>query len=314
MSKKSKLIAKEFTSTVGRLVGGSVHEAIVEDFDGNPLTVKTGRNKGDETQRYSFCVAYPKAGKHWAESNELGALIWATGYEHMGDLAKRDDFSWKVKDGDDQRVNKRGRKNCENEGWPGNWVFVFSSSFAPDTCDSTGDNKIDPDMIKKGFYVQVRGSVVGNENDSNPGVYLNHNTVALTAYGPEIVSKNKLDPKKAGFGQNVVLPAGASTTPPPGMGSGATPPPPKAPNAAPPPPAAPAASLPPPPVVASVAVAPSSSFIAPPAAPVAPTPPAPTPPAAPVRTMTAKANGATYESFVAQGWTEAAMRAEGYLA
>lgn len=311
----SKIEAKEFTSDVGRLVGGSVSEAITEDFDGNPLTTKTGKNKGKETQRYSFGVAYPKNGQHWATGTALGALVWATGHEHMGALASRDDFSWKIQDGDSTKPNKRGNKPCDNEGWPGHWIFFFSSSFAPDCYDSTGDAPVDPELIKKGFFVQVKGSVVGNENDSNPGVYLNHGMVALTAYGAEIVSKNKPDPKKAGFGVGVQLPTGASTTPPPGMKSGATPPPPKAPNASPPPPAAPAANLPPPPVVTAppVSVAPAASFIAPPAAPVAPTPPAPTPPAAPVRTMTAKAGGATYESFVAQGWTEAAMRSEGYL-
>lgn len=30
--------------------------------------------------------------------------------------------------------------------------------------------------------------------------------------------------------------------------------------------------------------------------------------------MTAKANGATYESFIGAGWTEEQMRQQGYLA
>lgn len=46
-----------------------------------------------------------------------------------------------------------------------------------------------------------------------------------------------------------------------------------------------------------------------PAAPVAPV--APVAPAGPV--MTAKAAGATYESFITNGWTPEAMRAQGYL-
>jgi hypothetical protein len=49
----------------------------------------------------------------------------------------------------------------------------------------------------------------------------------------------------------------------------------------------------------------------PPAPPSAPTPPPA--PAAPVKQMTAKANGATYESFVASGWTDVQMIEQGYL-
>lgn len=50
-----------------------------------------------------------------------------------------------------------------------------------------------------------------------------------------------------------------------------------------------------------------------PAAPVpqAPTPPAP--PSAPAYTMTAKAAGATYEQFKANGWTDAMLVEQGYM-
>lgn len=50
-------------------------------------------------------------------------------------------------------------------------------------------------------------------------------------------------------------------------------------------------------------------------APAAPAPiaPPPAPPAAPVRTMTPKAAGATYESFISNGWTDALLIEHGYM-
>ena len=56
-------------------------------------------------------------------------------------------------------------------------------------------------------------------------------------------------------------------------------------------------------------VAPNPAFTAVPA-PVAPPPAAP---AAPVRQMTAKAAGATFESFIASGWNEGQLIEHGYM-
>lgn len=53
-------------------------------------------------------------------------------------------------------------------------------------------------------------------------------------------------------------------------------------------------------------------MMAPPAAP-APMAPPPAPPAAPVRTMTPKAAGATYESFISNGWNDAMLIEHGYM-
>lgn len=53
-------------------------------------------------------------------------------------------------------------------------------------------------------------------------------------------------------------------------------------------------------------------IMTPPAAP-APIAPPPAPPAAPIRTMTPKAAGATYESFITNGWTDALLIEHGYM-
>jgi hypothetical protein len=311
----SKIEAKTFTTPILRLVAGSIFEAVTEDFDGNPLTIKTGKDKGKETQRFNFGVAVPKVpGKHWADSTAAFLTdVWNVGHTHMGQLAQRDDFSWKVVDGDSTKVNKKNRKPADNEGWPGHWIVFFSSSYPPATYNADGSAPVPAESIKKGHYVQIAGSVIGNDNQSNPGVYINHSMVAHSGFGPEI--KTGPDPKAAGFGQGVQAPAGMSKAPVSGLPN--TPPPPaaplpgaSAPPPAAPPPAAPAAAAPP-----ATPVTPAPSFIAPPAANTAPPPPAaPAAPAAPpAKVMTAKANGATYESFIAGGWTDESMRANGYL-
>lgn len=81
------------------------------------------------------------------------------------------------------------------------------------------------------------------------------------------------------------------------------------------PPAAPGAA----PAYAA-APAPTPGYSAPPAAPAmpsAPVPPAPpaapVPAAAPAKVMTAKANGATYESFITNGWTDVMLVEHGYM-
>lgn len=60
------------------------------------------------------------------------------------------------------------------------------------------------------------------------------------------------------------------------------------------------------------APAPGGTPPAPPAAPVAP-PAAPAAPVAPAHTMTAKAAGVPYETFVQQGWTDQQLREQGYM-
>jgi hypothetical protein len=292
------LEAKQFTTPIGRLLGGSVSKANEKAFDGSPLTIKTGPNAGQPTQRYSFGVGFPKNGtSHWSQLGGFAADIWATGHAQMPNHAAHKDFSWKVHDGDSAEVNKKGNKPCENEGWPGHWVFFFSSSYPPNTYNGDGSKEVPAESIKNGHFVQVAGSVIGNESVGNPGVYLNHNMVAHSGFGPEI--KGGPDPSAAGFGKNVQAPAGMSAAPVGGLSTGA--PPVNRPPAPLPPPVAPPAPLPPP-----ITVVPSPSFIAPPPGV------APPPPAAPARVW--KEAGTTYEQYVAAGWNDDQMRATGKLA
>lgn len=278
-----------FTTPVGRLVRGSLYQGQDKDAEGNPLVVKTGVDKGKPRVDYFFALAIPKAGEqHWSQT-AWGAIVWQVGHTCWPNgQAQAPGFSWKIVDGDSAVPNKRGKKPCDQPGYKGHWILHFSSGFAPRIFNANGTAPVtEPGAVKLGYFIQVNASVDGNESATQPGVYLNHNMVAFSAYGEEIVLGP--DPTQAGFGQSP-LPAGASAAPIGAMPAGAVPPPVVAPPAAVPPP---------------VAVAPNPAFTA---------VPPPVAPAAPVRQMTAKANGFTYEQLIAAGWTDQTLVQHGMMA
>ncbi len=306
----------------GRMVYGSVNNA--QPKKNNDGTPKLDKN-GQPMLSFNFGVAFAKgAERHWAET-PWGALIWATGHaDWPNGEAQRTDFAWKVIDGDSQvpgkpHMGKPGRKPCDKEGFKGHWVVSFSSVQAPRAftmVEPSGQilgraRELQPHevaMVAPGHYIEVQGSTVGNKAQS-PGLYMNPSGICLRGFGTPIVSGPEVD--AGAFGQGAA-PVGMSTTLPQGM----------APQ---PPAAAPAASYIPPAPGAVAPVVPASvpapnlvpnpavlSVPGVPAAPVAAPPVPPAPPAA--RVMSAKAGGATYEQFVALGWTDAMMAAEGMFA
>lgn len=301
--------AVNFTSPVGRLVWGSLTKARDKDAEGKPLVIKTGPQAGQPRVDYGFGLAIPKGTEtHWATTH-WGKLIWEAGHAGFpGGQANAPTFAWKVTDGDSQIPNRKGVKPCTKEGYPGHWVLSYSSSYAPKTFNANGTEAIPAESIKNGYYVQVAGNVAANGSANQPGVYLNHQMVALSAYGAEIVSGP--DASQVGFGQGTTLPAGASATPVGGMaatGAAPTPPVPATPAAA-----APAAPVPP----AHGAAPPYNAILGAGAAAAAPAPPPPAAPPAPVaagRQMTAAANGLTYEQYIASGWNDDMLRANGLM-
>ena len=331
------------TSPVGRIVMGSLYDPSTTDAEGKPLVVKTGPNAGQPRVNYFFALAIPKGAEpHWAHT-PWGQQIWNVGNQAFPNAAQSPAFAWKIEDGDSQIPNKKGRKPCENEGWRGHWILKFSGGFAPKVYQQEGAGYVQvmqKDFCKPGYFVEVAFSVDGNGSQSQPGVYINHSMVCFRAYGPEITFGP--DVASAGFGA-APLPVGASMTPP----AGAIPMP-QAPAAAPaayappPLPGAPVGYAPPPvpagvPQIPGVAPAPlpQGGFAPMPSAPVpgapapipvmpnpgfvqvpppAPAPMAPPPaPVAPVRQMTAAAQGVTYEAYVAAGWSDAQLVQNGLM-
>ena len=222
------------TSPVGRIVMGSLYDPSTTDAEGKPLVVKTGPNAGQPRVNFFFALAIPKQGEpHWAHT-PWGQQIWNVGNQAFPNAAQSPAFAWKIEDGDSQIPNKKGRKPCDNEGWPGHWVVKFAGGFAPKVYQQEGAGYVQvmqKDFCRSGFFVEVAFSVEGNGSQSQPGVYLNHSMVCFRAYGQEITFGP--DVASAGFGA-APLPAGASMTPP----AGAIPMP-QAPAAVPPIPGAP---------------------------------------------------------------------------
>lgn len=303
--------AKTILTPVGRIVQGSLYKGNDKDAEGKPLVTKSGPNAGAARLDYYFAIAIPKiAGHtHWSQT-DWGQLIWATGRAAFPQAAQSPTFAWKVKDGDSTIPNRKGKRPCDQEGFPGHWILSFSSGFPPKIYNANGTQQIlEPDAVKPGYYVQVYGTLDGNGSTTQPGVYLNHNMVAFVAHGQEIYFGP--DASAVGFGQNVQLPPGASATPLPG-GFNPAPPVPGAPPAAPVYAAPPAAPVYAPPAIpqpaAPVYVAPNPAVLAPPV-PMAPV----APPAAPVRRMTAKAGGHSYETLIAGGWTDITLVQQGLM-
>lgn len=262
-------------------------------------------------------------------------------------------FSWKITDGDDATPNPEAnmRRNCDREGFPGHWVVRMSSGFATKIFDEQGTPLLTPGLVKRGFWIEAFCNVNSNENPQKPGIYINHQYVAYRAPGKEIVSGP--DPRAIGFGRAALpagvtaQPLGNSANMPampsaPGAqpavpgGMPAMPhmpamPAPGQPSGTPPmpgQPAMPGRAMPPMPgqqpmPPAQVAVQPQAAFLYPPGAGAAPPVPAaaaapmvPTvvcPLGAPPGHKMVNLNGARYEAFRAQGWTDVTMIQGGHM-
>lgn len=276
----------------GRLVQGDIYEPQTKDNAGNLLTHKRGPQAGQPRQQWFFGVAIPKAGEqHWSQT-AWGQVIWGVGHQFKPNAGNMRDFAWKITNGDDPQMHvDREGKPRERANFRGHWIVRMTSGFAPQVASLIGRSAPEydstPGLVYPGCYIQVQVAVDANEDHQKPGVYLNHRVVCLIGFGERIASAQQ-DVAAIGFGGPA--PAGAMQAPP---GVAAMP-------------VAPAVQVQPPAPAAQVP-APNPAFLQPPAAAVAP-------PAAPARVMTAKAGGASYEQFIAQGWNDDQLRAHGYMA
>lgn len=299
----------------GRFIQGNLYTMNEKDRDGKVRVIKEGPKAGTPSPQLYFAVAIPKKpGEATMWDTEWGKVLLTVAARDFPQFYQRPDFAWKVIDGDSPAINKEGKKWNDYPNFPGNWIVRFTSSFPVSHHTIVGRQPNDAvplpekDAIAPGFWIQVAFGVVGNGNQKNPGIYLNPTLVCLIGYDVRIV--NGPDPKSAGFGVGVTLPAGVSSTPPAGAVAAPAPavamPPAPGPVAMPPAPV-PAVAMPPAPQ-AAVPVQPHPAITQPGA------PPAPVVPVAgPVHRMTAKASGTAYENFIAQNWTDALLVQHGYM-
>lgn len=308
--------ATEFTTPPARFVFGDLYEPETEDFDGNRMVIKSGADKGKETQQFVIGLAISKTQGHWGSEPGWGQAIWAAGHAAFpGGEAQQPHFSWKIQDGDSQVIPPKSKskiKPCDREGWKGCWILRLQSAFAPAIYDALKDNGANPvpmdtaGAVLPGYVIQVVGTVRGNTGAS-PGVYLNHSAVGLRAYLPVISSRGVDVAGKFGG----VLPAGASTLPAAGFTPPAAPVPASLTPGYVPLPATPTpvVAAPVPVVVAPTAVVPAPAIVG---IPVAPNAPAPLPPGPPPAGAAQMHKGHPIAAYVTRGWTMEQLRADGF--
>ena len=297
----------------GRFIGGSVYQPKTHDEETKQrYQFKSGRQQGQNQDRFSVGLAVAKTKGHWGEEMPWGGTIWTEGHAAWPQgQAQQPTFSWKVQDGDSTVPNQNGKRPCDQPGYAGHWILWFTSMFEeggkPQVAVAVGAPAVwngQPGLCMPGDYIEVSGSVAGNESAKKPGVYLNLGAVCLRAYHPDgrIISQ-RVDLSQFGASP---LPAGATTAP---VGN-AVPPAPPAPAAPPTTPGAPPAPVPTPsPVVPNPAIlgAPAP-VVTPPPPVVAPPAPVAAPPATPVML-----NGGDYAAHRSAGWTDEMMREKGWL-
>lgn len=227
---------------------------------------------------------------------------------HLAPDCTNPKFANKVIDGDG--FDENGKAYNLNEGWAGCWVVKCSTYFAPqvqewrdDQVDARGatlpagwfDCAKTGRKIKLGDYVSISGTCDNNKSTESPGMYMNLDLVAFEKEGELIVSRSAVDVNAAlgsrgGPSAGSAGAASSSNTAHGGQTSG----------------------------TASGGTSYSGYRTGVTGGDDTPPPPAatdetpPPPPAGPQ--MTAKANGKSFQDFVAKGWTEAQLREHGYVA
>ena len=313
-----------FNTPPGRFIGGSLYQGSTKDDKGNIKVYKTGANAGQPRTDYSVGIAIPKTKAHWAEEPGWGQTIWAEGHAAWpAGQASHPSFAWKIVDGSSTVPNKKMKKPCDQEGYPGHWIVWFGGTTPPKLAVAIGTEpqwNDQPGFCMPGDIIEVRGSVVGNESSETAGVYLNYDAVCMRAYHQDgRIQSQSIDLASAGFG-SAPLPAGASAMP---VGNAMAPAAPPAPGATPSTPVAP-------PAPASVAPVPSPVPVAVPApVPVTPNPailgapapvsvppapvPSPVPVAPPAPANPVMKNGGDYAAYRQAGWSDDQLRAAGHI-
>lgn len=284
----------QIVTPVGRLVAGHPLDAfpVTDDRTNQPKLDAAGQPR---TSTF-VALAIPKGQEqHWNQT-EWGSQIYAVGQQGWPNGEYNSpQFAWKITDGDSAVPNKRGRKPCDQEGYHGHWVLNCSTELSVNCFHagrySPGQEIRRKEEIKRGDYVRLVLNIKDNNPSQTPGVYINPTIFELFRAGVEIKSSNAPDPRATLGAVHGQLPAGAqidTSVAAPAQTAPVNPP----------------GAMPAPNYTGTVQ--PAHDFLKPP----------PAPPAAPVPTgpvMTAKAGGATYDAFIAQGWTDEMMRAQGYL-
>jgi hypothetical protein len=213
----------DFLTPVGRLVTGDLFTPNKTDMQGQPLTVKSGPNKGQLTQQYIAGLAFAKADPLFAAFYDAkidtpARAAWPQWFNGpIGPNGKpsctHPAMSLKIRDGDG--IDGMGKPNSTKEGYAGHWVLIASSSFAPRVFHvgqyQEHQQIRDPKIVRRGYFGRIGGTIESNNNPQKPGLYVNLNMFDLCGQGPEITSGP--DAAAVFGGAAPVLPAGATALP-----------------------------------------------------------------------------------------------------
>lgn len=336
-----------FTTPVGRFVQGSMLLEPKKDVDGKPKLGDDGKQVFESFVALAIAKDNPELPAFMQLITGAGMAAFAHLFNAQGQCLINN-FAWKMQDGDG--VDKQGKSVANKEGFPGHWIFKFTTQFAPrvyrsrntggsgdfstadliiDGQDAAGRAFTVNDIVKRGHFIRISGSVRGNgvkpENrQAVPGLFLSHSLVEHVGYGKEIVSGPDANEAFAQKPASAYVPAGMSATPVGTAGPTAAP-------AAGGMPTPGAAAMPTPGVAAPAAAAmptPTAAMPTPAAAMPAPggmpTPGAmpvpgaaamPAPAAQPQYQPTALAQGATVDQLLGAGlgWTIETLLAQGVI-
>ena len=204
----------EITTPVGRMVGGHpmVSRANTDKL-GVPKMQKDGITPSMNT--YIGLAITKGAETHWNQT-EWGAKIWneMLAAWPAGEY-QQPTFSSKITDGDSQVPNKKMKKPCDREGYPGHWIIQASTGLGAIKCYNVG--KYNPltdliqqkEMIKPGDYARLILTIKTNAPSETAGMYVSPVLFELYQPGQQIILESEPD-GAATFGATAAaLPAGA---------------------------------------------------------------------------------------------------------
>jgi hypothetical protein len=178
------------------------------DDNGQPLLDSKGEHK---SQAYVALAIAKGSEKAWWDTS-WGAKIAKAGQDGWpaGEW-QRPDFSWKVADGDSRIPNKAGRVPADKEGWAGHWILKLTTHY-PIDCYVNGNHNqkvMRAETFKRGDYIRVVFTTLGNAPSKSPGVYINLRCAELIRAGQEIFGAGSIDAHSI-LGSNApILPSNA---------------------------------------------------------------------------------------------------------
>ena len=172
----------EVTTPVVRLVQGNPFSESTKDAEGRPLLTKDGSPR----KEYFIAVAIRKDDPEWpAIHNKMIAVAAAA----WPDAHKSPSFSWKLTDGDSTVPNLKGKRPCDQEGFPGHWILKMRTGIPIRVSKDRGTVQIiDRNQVKCGDYFRVHFLIRANTSQSKPGIYLNPDMMDFDREGAAIVS------------------------------------------------------------------------------------------------------------------------------